>query len=140
MIYLDRVETKWPLRIQLPVGTEVPFYCTASGKMYLSSLNPRMLGKYLDIATLEQRTSHTMTDPDMLRAEIDMIRARGYATDDEEFMDNMVAVAVPILDSQNRLMSTLSIHALTQRISLEDVVLHLPKLQEAAKDMSELVR
>ena len=43
MVYLDRVETKWPLRIQLPVGTEVPFHCTASGKMYLSSLKPRLL-------------------------------------------------------------------------------------------------
>ena len=38
MVYLDRVETHWPLRIQLPVGTQVPFHCTASGKLYLSSL------------------------------------------------------------------------------------------------------
>ena len=38
MVYLDRVETHWPLRIQLPVGTQVPFHCTASGKMYLSTL------------------------------------------------------------------------------------------------------
>ena len=37
MTYLDRVETKWPLRIQLPIGTQVPFHCTASGKMYLST-------------------------------------------------------------------------------------------------------
>ena len=33
MTYLDRAETEWPLRIQLPVGTQVPFHCTASGKM-----------------------------------------------------------------------------------------------------------
>lgn len=139
MIYLDRVETKWPLRIQLPIGTEVPFYCTASGKMYLSSLKPKMLGKYLEVAVLEQRTARTMTDPDVLRAEIEMIRERGYSTDNQEFMESMVAVAVPLLDGQNRLMSTLSVHGLTQRVSLEDLKTHLPKLQETARELSELV-
>ena len=38
MRYLDRVETQWPLRLQLPVGSQVPLHCTASGKLYLSSL------------------------------------------------------------------------------------------------------
>ncbi len=33
MVYIDRVETKWPLRIQLPIGTTVPFHCTASGNL-----------------------------------------------------------------------------------------------------------
>ncbi|MHA1190081.1 MAG: IclR family transcriptional regulator, partial [Alphaproteobacteria bacterium] len=38
MRYLDRVESRWPFRIQLPIGTHVPFHCTASGKTYLASL------------------------------------------------------------------------------------------------------
>ena len=33
MNYLDRVETNWVFRIQLPIGTSIPFYCTASGKV-----------------------------------------------------------------------------------------------------------
>ncbi|NNG04823.1 MAG: helix-turn-helix domain-containing protein, partial [Inquilinus sp.] len=53
MTYLDRVETKWPLRIQLPIGSHVPFYCTASGKMYLSTLNNAHLQRYLGAAKLE---------------------------------------------------------------------------------------
>lgn len=139
MVYLDRVETKWPLRIQLPIGTEVPFHCTAGGKMYLSSLKPRLLSKYLNIAMLEASTIRTITDPDALKAEIDLIGGRGYATDDEEFMEGMVAVAVPLLDAQNRLMSTLSIHAPTQRVSLEDLKTHLPRLKAAAIELAELV-
>lgn len=139
MVYLDRVETKWPLRIQLPVGTEVPFHCTASGKMYLSSLKPRLFNKYLGIAALEVQTEHTLTDPETLKAEIEAIRGRGYSTDNEEFMKGMVAVAVPLLDAQNRLMSTLSIHAPTQRVTLEDLKAHLPRLQAAAAELAELV-
>ena len=40
MFYVDRVETNWLFRVQLPIGTHVPFHCTASGKTFLSSLPP----------------------------------------------------------------------------------------------------
>ncbi|UWR22608.1 IclR family transcriptional regulator [Sulfitobacter sp. S190] len=139
MVYLDRVETHWPLRIQLPVGTEVPFHCTASGKMYLSSLQPRLFAKYLSVVTLDAQTAHTLTDPDALRAEVETIRSQGYSTDTEEFMEGMVAVAVPIFDSEKRLMSTLSVHAPTQRVSLSDLKFHLPRLKTSAAELSELV-
>jgi len=139
MIYLDRVETKWPLRIQLPIGTQVPFHCTASGKMYLSSLKPEYLARLLNAAPLERRTGHTITDPDLLLAEIATTRAQGFATDDEEFMEGMTAIAVPILDMQGRVVSTLSIHAPMQRQSLDDLRADLPLLQRAARDLSDLL-
>jgi len=139
MVYLDRVETKWPLRIQLPIGTTVPFHCTASGKMYLSTLAPHLLAKYLSAAILEQRTDKTLTDPKALLAEIEQIRAQGYSTDQEEFMDGMVAIAVPILDDHGRLMSALSIHVPTLRVTIEDLVGHLDRLKSAAADLSELM-
>lgn len=139
MIYLDRVETKWPLRIQLPVGTHVPFYCTASGKMYLSTLKRSHLYRYLGAAKLEARTPTTITDRDRLREEIALTRERGYAQDAEEFMEGMIALAVPINDDQGRLLSTLSFHAPTQRLSLEDAHAHLPDLRAAATELSRLV-
>ena len=39
MIYAERVESSWPLRMQLPAGTAVPLHCTASGKLYLAQLD-----------------------------------------------------------------------------------------------------
>ena len=139
MVYLDRVETKWPLRIQLPVGTTVPFHCTASGKMYLSSLAPRLLSKYLSAAILEKHTPQSLIDPAALQKEIELTRARGYSTDNEEFMEGMVAIAVPIRDDHNRLMSTLSVHAATQRVTVDDLEKHLDRFLQAAADLSELV-
>lgn len=55
MIYLDRVETKWPLRIQLPIGTQVPFHCTASGKIYLSHLTAPNMARFLASYDLSPR-------------------------------------------------------------------------------------
>ena len=139
MIYLDRVETKWPLRIQFPVGTTVPFHCTASGKMYLASLAPRLLTKLLSASVLVQHTDKTLTDSKDLQEELDIVRRRGFSTDNEEFMDGMVALAVPVSDDHGRLIATLSVHAPDQRGNVQELQKHLERLQAAATDLSDLM-
>jgi len=139
MFYLDRVETHWPLRIQLPVGTKVPFHCTASGKMYLSTLRQDYLERFLKNYALEPQTDKTITDVGELRRELEKTRTRQYATDNEEFMPGMTAVAVPIIDDRGRLLSTLSIHAPEQRRGLPDLVDYLEPLQAAADELAAIV-
>ncbi|WP_306257100.1 IclR family transcriptional regulator [Pararhizobium sp. IMCC21322] len=139
MIYIDRVETKWPLRIQLPIGTSVPFYCTASGKLYLSKLKKAHLERYLASVNLERRTPKTITDQNELLAEIKKTRSQGYSEDNEEFMEGMIAIAVPIIDVHGRLVSTLSFHAPTQRLSLKDAGAHLDRLRAGADDLAQLL-
>lgn len=139
MTYLDRVETQWPLRIQLPVGTKVPMYCTASGKMYLSTLRGANLERYLSNVSLDAKTPTTLTTSDALRDELKRTKARGYAQDAEEFMQGMVALAVPINDEQGRLLSTLSFHAPTQRLNMEQAAKHLDRLREASLELSRLL-
>lgn len=138
MTYLERVETEWPLRIQLPIGTRVPFYCTASGKMYLSSLPFNHLESYLRAVEMRPHTSNTLRDAETLLEELEQIRTQGYALDREEFMDNMIAMAVPILDDYNRLLATLSFHAPTQRYTVEKATGHLRALQNAAQELASL--
>lgn len=139
MVYLDRVETKWPLRIQFPIGTAVPFHCTASGKMYLSSLPRRHIERYLASAKLERQTGRTLVDPDALGRELAQISERGYATDDEEFLEGMVALAVPIYGNGKRLVSTLSVQSPSLRSPLAGLMNHLDRLKEAATNLSELM-
>ena len=140
MVYLDRVETHWPLRIQLPVGTQVPFNCTASGKMYLSSLRIDKLKRLLTWLSLEASTPKSITSVDLLLDELAITRTRGFSTDDEEFMEGMVAIAVPIRDTEGRLLTTLSIHAPRQRYDLKTLIKMVPQVQEAAKRLETLGR
>ncbi|MEQ8655352.1 MAG: IclR family transcriptional regulator [Kiloniellales bacterium] len=140
MTYLDRVETKWPLRIQLPIGTQVPFYCTASGKLYLSSLRKTHLERILGSIPLKPHTAHTLTDKRALMAELEETRRRNFSRDAEEFMEGMIALAVPVLDTHKRLLATLSFHAPVQRMTLEGAVKHLPHLRGAASELELLVR
>ena len=139
MVYLDRVETKWPLRIQLPRGTRVPLHCTASGKMYLSSLEPARRERMIAHADYTPRTGRSITSPEGLRPALAAIDAQGYATDDEEFIEGMVALAVPVRDRQGQLFATLSFHAPTQRMSVDGAVRHLGTLRAAASELEGIV-
>ena len=139
MTYVERVETEWPLRIQLPIGTRVPFYCTASGKMYLSSLTRNHLQRYLGAADLAARTVNTIITPEELISEITQVRKNDYSLDREEFMDEMIAIAVPVRDVHGRLMATLSFHAPTQRFDVQHAMSFLPQMQGAASELSDLV-
>lgn len=139
MLYLERVETKWPLRIRLPVSSRVPLYCTASGKLYLSSFSCAQLDGYFQHVKLERHTEHTIVERDRLCAELKSIRRNGFAQDNEEFMEGMVALAVPINDQRGRLLSTIAFHAPVQRMSLEMAQQHLARLRQAADELSRLI-
>lgn len=123
MIYQDRVETDWPFRIQLPVGTHVPFHCTASGKTYLASLPKAERIRMVNVMQLERKTPNTATDPDALLEELAEIARQGYALDREEFIEGMTALAVPVLDTSGRYVAAVAFHGPVQRIPV-------PKLLE----------
>lgn len=122
MHYLDRVETDWAFRIQLPVGTNVPFHCTASGKTFMSTLPPAARRAFVLGLDLKALTPKTHTDPSALLEELADTRKRGYAIDNEEFMDGMVALAVPVTDAQGRYVASLAMHGPSQRFNLDKAI------------------
>ena len=132
MSYVDRVETDWMFRIQLPIGTNVPFHCTASGKCYMASLPSRSRRNFVEALTLDQLTEHTHTTPDGLLAELSEIARRGYSLDAEEFMAGMVAVAVPVVDHQGRFAAALAFHGPTPRLTIETAIEQVHTLQATA--------
>lgn len=139
MLYVDRVETQWPLRIQLHVGSRVPLHATAAGKLSLSFMNESDLGRYLKRAGFEAYTPATITDPDLLRDELRQIARQGYSTDHQEFVAGMIAVAAPVKSSSGHLVATLSFHAPEQRMTLEKGLQHLPHLFAAADELAQLI-
>ena len=140
MIYVERVESHWPLRVQLPTGSAVPMHCTASGKLYLSQLEPEVSDRLVTRLDLGRHTSKSIIDPKALKDELKKIRNRGYATDNEEFIDGLIAVAVPIFDQNGRFCAGLALHGPKFRITLRGAVKQLPVLQKAAAQIGELMK
>ena len=139
MIYLDRVDTPWPLRFQLPVGTEVPFHCTATGKLFLSSFSDADLNPLLDLIDLTPEGPNSIQDVDELRAEVKAIRQAGYSWDNEEFMAGMIAFAVPVPDPEGRFACAVAFHAPIQRIDFEHGHSHVPTLREGAARIQNIL-
>ncbi|WP_265499666.1 IclR family transcriptional regulator [Paracoccus beibuensis] len=138
MIYIDRVETEWPLRIQLHAGSRVPLHATSAGKLCLAHMTQETLDKYLRSAQLRPYTERTVTDPDRLLEQLTGIKEQGFSTDEEEFVQGMIAVAVPAFAPDGQLAATLSFHAPHQRLTLEKGLAHLEDLRSAAKEISQL--
>jgi DNA-binding IclR family transcriptional regulator len=138
MAYSDRVETKAPLRLQFSIGMRVPLYCTASGKLYLSTLPKSRRKSVISKLKLEKRAKNTITDPEVLIAEIDRIEKRQFSIDNQELYDDVIAIAVPIKDKQDRFYSSLAIQAPVSRISADSSDRYLPLLREAARELSLL--
>jgi IclR family acetate operon transcriptional repressor len=138
MAYSDRVETMAPLRLQFPIGMRVPLYCTASGKLYLSTLPKSRRRSVIGKLELERHAKNTITDPDVLMAELDLIDKRQVSIDNQELYDDVIAIAVPIKDKHGRFYSSLAIQAPVSRISVDSGDRYIPLLREAAQELSLL--
>lgn len=137
MSYLDRVETDWAFRIQLPIGTNVPFHCTASGKCFMASLAPKARETFVAALDLKQMTAATHVSPDTLLQELEEIDHKGFALDREEFMDGMVAIAVPVHDRLGRFVAALAFHGPTQRIFIDTAIDKTSFLAASAKRIGD---
>ena len=137
MSYLDRVETNWPIRAQLPVGTHVPFHCTASGKAFMASLPPRERRTFVGALNLNRHTSKTHVRPDTLLTDLAEIAQRGFSIDNEEFVEGMVALAVPVKDPRGRFIAALAMHGPMPRVTLRTAIARKEILAEGAARLSQ---
>ena len=134
--YLDRVESAFPLRLELRPGTRVPIHCSASGKLFLAHLSARQCRAVLDSLPLTRHTATTFTERGALEQELERIRQQDYAVDAEEFVDGLVCVAVPVrqpsIASAMGVRCAVALQAPVARMPLAQALQQLPRLREAA--------
>jgi IclR family transcriptional regulator, acetate operon repressor len=134
VVYLDRVETAWPLRFHLQPGSRVPLHCSASGKLFLAYMAPVQRNRLLDHLQYKGYTPNTITTRIRLEAELARIRAQGYALDNEEYLDGLVCIAVPVFDPRNRqkVRGSVAVQAPASRLPVDRATSALPALQRTA--------
>ncbi|MHA6732043.1 IclR family transcriptional regulator [Devosia sp. A369] len=114
-IYLAISESPQPMKLVSRVGSGLPAHATGVGKVLLAFLPPDELERRLETATFERFTASTITDPVVLKSEIEMIRARGYAQDIEEYVIGCRCIAMPIRGAGGNVEAALSISIPTPR-------------------------
>lgn len=139
VIYLDRVEAPWPWRLTLQVGAHVPLHCTASGKLFLAFMPRARRDEIIEHLSLARMTVTTITAAEALHTECDAIAAQGHSFDREEFIDGLMAAAVPVRDAKGEVRAAVAIHAPIARLPLAKAQERLPSLHAAATRMGRLL-
>lgn len=110
ILYLERTEPQRSVAVVLSrPGSLRPAHCTALGKAILTFGESG--GSYLEVDALEARTAFSITDPEVLRAELEATRERGYAVDNGECDEEIRCVAAPIFDGEGHCVAALSVSA-----------------------------
>jgi DNA-binding IclR family transcriptional regulator len=132
---LEMVPGKYALTIAARVGRHLPAHCTAGGKVLLAFLPSEVVEPVLS-APLVAYTENTITSPDRLREELEVVRQRGYGLDNEEFEAGIRAVAVPIRDIEGNVIAEISMPGPTTRLTPERIPEIAQALLEATSSIS----
>lgn len=137
IIYLDAVETDLTVRVVPRVGSRLPAYCTAAGKVQIAHLSDEELEHYLPGKELKRYTANTITERDVLKKHLKEIVDQGYAIDNEELDDGVKCVSAPIRDYTRRIVGAVSISGPSMRFSDERMETQLiPLVIRAADEIS----
>lgn len=141
IVYVMRIPTRRVMSVNLGIGSRLPAYCSAMGRILLAGLSAEELDAVLQHTDLVAYTPSTLVDPTALKAEIGQCRAQQWCLVDQELETGLVAIAVPILDRGGRTVAALNLSGQAHRISAEQMRHDLlPLLQQAAEKINELMR
>jgi IclR family acetate operon transcriptional repressor len=138
VVYVAQVPSVHAMRMFTEVGRRVPVHCTGVGKALLSQLPDDQVLALLRRTGTPARTARTITDPQVMLAELAEIREQGFAVDNGEQEIGVRCVAVPVKGAPTR--AAISVSGPSGRIPLSRVGQIAPVLQEAALRLSEDLR
>ncbi|POR51942.1 IclR family transcriptional regulator [Bosea psychrotolerans] len=125
-------------KMRSTIGYRYEAYCTAPGKLLLAALSIDQLNAYLNEAPLVRITHNTICEPRRLLDEIAHIRTVEYALDDQEFIEGVRCIAVPLKDKSERTVAALSIAG--EQLGLRDLSALIPQLRQKASLLSAQLR
>ena len=137
IVYVARASVRTLLRLEAHVGSRFPAHATSTGRVLLAGVGPERLQKYFETAKFEALTEHTVTDPARLKGLIQDCRRSGYSVVEDELAYGVIALAVPVLDHQRRVVAALNSSSHTRKITKTKLVRdRLSMLQDVSRQIS----
>ena len=137
IVYVARTSVRTLLRLEAHVGSRFPAHATSTGRVLLAGLTTEGLRHYFENARLTALTERTVTDPEKLRALIEECRRSGYAAVEDELAYGVVALAVPVVDQQGRVVAALNSSSHSRRVTRTKLVRErLSMLQQVSRQIS----
>ncbi|GAU87013.1 IclR family transcriptional regulator C-terminal domain-containing protein [Bosea sp. BIWAKO-01] len=140
MIIIQKIMSLYPISTGAPLGSLRPLYCSGMGKAHLAALAPAEREALIGRMSFERVTDRTITDPAQLRSQLDVFRQRGYAIDDEEFMEGVRCVSAAVPGEGDVPLGAFTVSGPCYRMTLERVHQLGPEVATAARRLGEAVR
>ena len=135
-VCLERVETPQPLRLSVTPGRQLPLHAGASQKVLMAYMDPEALDRALG-RPLEHLCQNTITDPGLLRAELEKIRTLGWASSFEETNVGVWGLAVAILDDRDAPVCAVGIAGPSARLAQERIAELVDRIRAGAEEIAQ---
>lgn len=137
IVYVARVQVKRIFSSAVSVGTRLPAFATAMGRVMLAGATPAELDDFFARAELTKFTDYTVASEAKLRQIIARIRTEGYAIVDQELEFGLRSIAVPIKDRAGKTIAGINISSHAARIEVSDMIArYLPHLRAASAEVT----
>ncbi len=136
VIYIDKYDSRHPVRMYSRVGRRAPLHCTAVAKVLLAELpeeRRRQVAERIDYTPL---TRNTILDAPAFLAELDRVRAQGYAVDNAEHEDFIHCVAAPVRGARGEVLAAASVSVPKVLLDLDGLLALVPHLLAATRAAS----
>jgi DNA-binding IclR family transcriptional regulator len=134
VIYLEVIESPQRVKLAAAVGQRLPAFCTASGKALLAYMPKDQVRKVLSENLTEYTRRTPVSVPDIL-LELQATAERGYAISEQEYEEDINAVAAPIFDADSHPIASIAIVGPSFRLTRD----RLPALGESIRALTQVI-
>jgi DNA-binding IclR family transcriptional regulator len=136
VLAIDDLKSSHQITLNPNTTYSFPIHSCASGKLFLSEMPRAERLDYIETLPLEKFGRNTITDKLKLHRQAEDAREKGFATDMLEFSDDVISIAAPIYNYDQKIIATIAISGPGSRVKESDIAAHTPDLLATAQELS----
>jgi len=136
-VCIYRIEGTQPITRSIRIGSRAPLFRGSAGKVLASSLTSWERDRILDIYLADGRFAQQKV-PALLK-ELEMVARQGYSVSIGERIEGSASIAVPVRDAMDRIVGSLSLATIRDRMTSENRKQFLSQLMEASARIHQLL-
>ena len=133
VILIDKVDSAYGIKVSSEIGMQMPILAGAGIKAMLSQLSDEEIDGILARTELKKYTPNSIVDKAVYKEEVLEVRKQGIAYDKEEYIEGMVAFAIPVKANSRDLQAAIWAVGLTRQVPNSSI----PELIQLLKGISE---
>jgi len=140
IVYIARNRTQQIISVNLELGSRLPVYCTSMGKAQLVDFSRQELYDLLGEGPYPKMGPNMITTLDDLVVELDKVRLRGYAINDEELAAGLRSVGAPVRGAEGQVVAAINVSVPSVRVSRQELETGLSSMVvETARQISSVL-